>query len=59
MSPEQALGQAVDHRTDIYALGVIMFEMVVGQRPFDAASAREIMVQHMVTPPPRPTKMVA
>jgi serine/threonine-protein kinase len=48
MSPEQALGRPVDHRTDIYSVGVILYEMIAGQRPFHAKSAREIMVKHMV-----------
>ena len=54
MAPEQALGQVVDHRADIYSIGVILFELVVGRRPFVARTAREVMVQHMVTPAPRP-----
>ena len=53
MAPEQALAQAVDHRADIYSMGVILFELLVGRRPFVARTAREVMVQHMVTPAPR------
>jgi serine/threonine-protein kinase len=57
MAPEQALGQVVDRRADIYSLGVILFELVAGRRPFVARTAREVMIQHMVTPPPRPGQL--
>ena len=57
MSPEQALGQSVDHLADVYATGVILFEMISGQRPFHANSAREVMVKHMSVAPPRVSKI--
>jgi serine/threonine-protein kinase len=57
MAPEQAMGQPVDHRADIYSLGVIMFELVTGQRPFLADSAREVMAKHMMETPQRPNKL--
>jgi serine/threonine-protein kinase len=57
MSPEQAYGQSVDQRCDVYALGVILFEMVAGRRPFLARTAREVMVQHMTVEPPRPSQL--
>jgi serine/threonine-protein kinase len=59
MSPEQALGESVDHLADVYATGVIMFEMISGQRPFHANSAREVMVKHMTAQPPRVSKVRA
>lgn len=47
MSPEQAFGQDdVDHRADIYALGIVLFEMLAGRLPFVAQSPRALLAQH-------------
>jgi serine/threonine-protein kinase len=51
MSPEQAAGMPVDHRADIYALGVIMYEMAAGRLPFEAESFMAMLTKHMYEAP--------
>jgi predicted Ser/Thr protein kinase len=52
MAPEQAVGQAVDGRTDQYALAVVGFEMVAGQVPFDDVTPHAIIQRHINAAPP-------
>jgi serine/threonine protein kinase len=55
ISPEQISGKDSDFRSDIYTLGVTLYEAVVGQLPFEKKTDYEYMDAHLHTPPPRPT----
>jgi serine/threonine-protein kinase len=52
LSPEQASGDPVDHRGDLYSLGVILFELATGQRPYDAPTAAALLRKHVTEDPP-------
>ena len=53
MSPEQSLGEPVDGRSDVYALGVVLYEMLTGTRPFQGRNAMEVIAQHISAPIPK------
>ena len=55
MAPEQIRGEPVDHRADLYALGVLFYELLVGERPFTGETHHAIELQHVNDPAPDPT----
>jgi serine/threonine-protein kinase len=58
LAPEQAAGGDVDHRCDLYALGVVLFRMVTGRLPFESESGMAVLIQHLKEEPPRPRDLV-
>ena len=57
MSPEQALGQRLDARSDLYTVGVVLFELFTGERPFPGTDAATVMQRHVAAQPPRPSSL--
>jgi serine/threonine-protein kinase len=57
MAPEQARGETLDARADVYAVGVMLFQAVVGQLPFQASSPFALASLHLSAPPPRPGEL--
>ncbi|HVS36681.1 MAG TPA: serine/threonine-protein kinase [Gemmataceae bacterium] len=52
MCPEQARGEEMDHRGDLYSVGVILYELLTGQLPFGGKSTMDVLLAHAVEPPP-------
>lgn len=59
MSPEQCKGDRIDHRSDIYSLGVVTYQMLAGHVPFTAETAVGILMKHLTEPLPIPPRGVA
>lgn len=57
LSPEQARGEVVDERSDIYSAGCLLFELLTGQAPFNGDSAVSLAYQHVSEPPPVPSSI--
>lgn len=59
MAPEQVTSKLVDHRADIYSLGIVFYEMVTGRKPFRADTPMAVLFKHASEPLPRPSRFVS
>jgi serine/threonine protein kinase len=59
MSPEQALGEVLDARSDFYSLGIMYYEMLTGKKPYTGGSAMDVLQQHVNAPLPMLPKTLA
>lgn len=59
MAPEQIMGEVLDGRADIYAAGIVLYQMLTGQMPFSGKTYEEIIVRHIQNPVPSPREIIA
>jgi serine/threonine protein kinase len=57
MSPEQALAQPIDGRSDLYSLGIVLYQLATGQLPFDIQSPTDAVMKHLHETPPEPRQL--
>ena len=58
MAPEQGMGREIDGRADVYALGVVLYELVTGRKPYTADTPMAVIVKHLTDPLPRPKEAI-
>jgi serine/threonine protein kinase/LysM repeat protein len=58
MAPEQATSKSIDHRADIYSLGIVFYEMVTGRKPYVADTPLAVLIKHVRDPLPRPSQFL-
>ncbi len=56
MSPEQCAGDAADARSDVYALGLVLYDLLTGRLPFEQTTLHELLYAHIAEPPPPPSR---